>query len=150
MEKQNDYSHLTENESLHNQFTAYTVIAIQRMKSRYLMKKSKNDRMCLSLDEMLEDNVHGSALTLSFDDMEDSFDSGISLENIICNDMLLAGICMLSDRERKILNYRFTLDMKHAEIADSLGTNKNAVEKAYERLIKKLRTHMRSSINETV
>jgi|GEM_PF-1922668 len=150
MEKQNDYSHLTENESLHNRFTAYTIIAIQRMKSRYLMKKSKNDIMCLSLDEMLEDNVHDSALTLPFDDVENSFDDGISLENIIYNDMLLAGIYMLSDRERKILNYRFTLDMKHEEIANSLGINKNAAQKAYERLIKKLRTYMRSSINVTV
>ncbi len=32
--------------------------------------------------------------------------------------------------------------MKHAEIADLLGLNGKTVEKAYERLIKKLRAHM--------
>jgi RNA polymerase sigma factor (sigma-70 family) len=52
------------------------------------------------------------------------------------------GILKLSDRERRILNLRMIRKMKHSEIADLLGLNSNTVEKAYERLIKKLRAHM--------
>jgi len=137
------YTYQTEDESLHNLFTAYVVTAIRRQKAQYLMKKSREQKMVVSLDELLESNKVDPALITFFDEMDRLFDSEATLENIICNDMLLIGILKLSDRERRILNLRLVRKMKHEEIADLLGLNKKTVEKAYERLIKKLRAHMR-------
>jgi len=142
------YTYQTEDESLHNLFAAYVVTAIRRQKARYLMKKSREQKMVVSLDEMLESNMVDPALITFFDEMDRLFDSEATLENIICNDMLLIGILKLSDRERRILNLRLVRKMKHEEIADLLGLNKNTVEKAYERLIKKLRAHMRGEKGE--
>jgi len=142
------YTYQTEDESLHNLFTAYVVTAIRRQKAQYLMKKSREQKMVVSLDELLESNKVDPALITFFDEMDRLFDSEATLENIICNDMLLIGILKLSDRERRILNLRLVRKMKHEEIADLLGLNKNTVEKAYERLIKKLRAHMRGEKGE--
>jgi len=142
------YTYQTEDESLHNLFTAYVVTAIRRQKAQYLMKKSREQKMVVSLDEMLESNMVDPALITFFDEMDRLFDSEATLENIICNDMLLIGILKLSDRERRILNLRLVRKMKHEEIADLLGLNKKTVEKAYERLIKKLRAHMRGEKGE--
>ena len=142
------YTYQTEDESLHNLFTAYVVTAIRRQKAQYLMKKSREQKMVVSLDELLESNKVDPALITFFDEMDRLFDSEATLENIICNDMLLIGILKLSDRERRILNLRLVRKMKHEEIADLLGLNKKTVEKAYERLIKKLRAHMRGEKGE--
>ena len=142
------YTYQTEDESLHNLFTAYVVTAIRRQKAKYLIKKSREQKMVVSLDELLESNKVDPALITFFDEMDRLFDSEATLENIICNDMLLIGILKLSDRERRILNLRLVRKMKHGEIADLLGLNKKTVEKAYERLIKKLRAHMRGEKGE--
>ena len=142
------YTYQTEDESLHNLFTAYVVTAIRRQKAQYLMKKSREQKMVVSLDELLESNKVDPALITFFDEMDRLFDSEATLENIICNDMLLIGILKLSDRERRILNLRLVRKMKHEEIADLLGLNKKTVEKAYERLINKLRAYMRGEKGE--
>jgi RNA polymerase sigma factor (sigma-70 family) len=136
------YLHLSEDENIHNRFTAYVVTALRNQKMQYMMKQSRYERQTVSLDEMLEMPEIPAALMAPFDDMVNMLDNDSALESIICNDTLLTGILKLSDRERRILNLRMLHKMKHAEIADLLGLNLKTVEKAYERLIKKLRVHM--------
>jgi RNA polymerase sigma factor (sigma-70 family) len=136
------FSHLSEDESVHNRFTAYVVTALRNQKVKYLTRKSRYEKKTVSLDEMLAMPATDHALIASDDGIARILDSEDTLESVICNDALLIGILKLSDRERRILNLRMLQKMRHAEIADLLGLNVKTVEKAYERLIKKLRAHM--------
>jgi RNA polymerase sigma factor (sigma-70 family) len=136
------YSHLSEDENIHNCFTAYVLTALRNRKTKYLVKKSRDERKTVSLEEMLAMPEVDPALIIPCDELALILDNENTLESIICNDALLIGILKLSDRERKILNLRFIQKMKHAEIADLLGLKGKTVEKAYERLMQKLRTHM--------
>lgn len=148
MTEENKYTYLTEDENLHNRFTAYVVTAVRNQKKWYLMKNAQDEKMVVSLDEMLETHAADPAFIVFFDELDQLFESESTLEDIICNDMLLIAILKLSDRERRILNLRLIRKMKHSEIADLLGLNLKTVEKAYERLIKKLRMHMRGGRDE--
>ncbi len=142
MSEQYYYAHLSEDENVHNRFTAYVLTALRNRRTNYLVKKSRDERNTVSLEEMLAMPEIDPALVIPCDELALILDNESTLESVICNDALLVGILKLSDRERRILNLRFIQKMKHAEIADLLGLNGKTVEKAYERLIKKLRAHM--------
>jgi RNA polymerase sigma factor (sigma-70 family) len=132
-----------EDKAVENRFTAYVITAIRNQKIMYSMKNAKDIRFLQSLDEMLDHGLHPQPLVVGFEEYEQMLDGKSALESVICNDKLLIAILKLSDRERRILNLHLIHKMKHGEIADLLGLRQNTVEKAYSRLIGKLRGHMR-------
>lgn len=136
-----------DDERIHNQFTAYVLIALKRRKSKYLMKYVSEKRMVISLDELLEKQAQAPGKPLSrelvtYQDALEQFLVEGALEDMICNDQLMVAILKLSDRERKILNLHLVHKMKHAEIAAILDLKTNTVEQCYARTIKKLRKDM--------
>lgn len=146
----NNATYPSEDEIIHQRFTAYVIAAIRNQKTSWLSKKSKDAKMLVSLEEMLEYGEFDPAFIAEGFDEENErlWDNSITLESIICNDKLLIGILKLSERERKILNLHLIQKMKHGEIADFLGLKRNTVEQAYSRLIKKLRLHMKGVRDE--
>lgn len=145
MEQQKDYSHLTEDQNIQNCFTAYIIKSFRNQRIQYWKKQQREAKRLVSLDEMLEQPKDNSSLIIPFDNMERLVDKENSLENVICNKALLACITNLSERDRKIINLRIIYNMKHTDIAKRLGIKAKTVEKAYERLIKKMRTSLEGS-----
>ena len=58
------------------------------------------------------------------------------------NDIIPLVHMILSERERNILLWHVLLHMSHAEISLRLGISASAAEKAYQRLLPKLRTQL--------
>jgi DNA-directed RNA polymerase specialized sigma24 family protein len=58
------------------------------------------------------------------------------------NDIITLIQLILSERERSILLWHVILHMSHAEISLRLGISVSAAEKAYQRILPKLRTQL--------
>ena len=104
---------------IQNQFTAYLQKALKRQRQRCQNRIAQRE-------------YHEQPL---LDDSADAYQPPAS-------DIITLVHTILTERERNILLWHVLLHMSHAEISLRLGISVSAAEKAYQRMLPKLRTQL--------
>ena len=125
---------ISEDDILHNRFTAYLITALRNRKTQYLRQKYKLQILELSLDtpELLSELLSDGELL-----------TGLPVIDILENCTLQKALSQTKERELHILFARVLYGQPFADIADELGLKVKTVTSIYYRLIERLRTELR-------
>ena len=108
---------VTSNDKIQNKFTSYINCAMRRSRNKYLKHKIRHERMMLPILDYAD--ILGKSST--------------DCENLKCI------IFCLNEREQTILHEHVIMKQTHLDIAEKLSMTLSAVQKAYQRLMRKLR-----------
>lgn len=107
---------------------AYIVYTVRSVSVDYIRRQSTQNK-----------RAHAGLTT---DEFENIADSGKSIEEIVIRseeiEALREAVLRLSERERDVLHFKYTLEMKDAEIAETFGIKPSSVRSLISRSRKKV------------
>jgi len=115
-------SGVSPNDIIQNRFAAYLQRAVRRERKKYLYQKNKYLQANLPFFEHQE--------------AEENMSQEVN------NELLQSAIFSMSERDKNILFAHVLMDQTHTEIAGQLSMTVSAVQKAYQRIILRLRQEM--------
>ena len=130
-------------EAIRNAFTAYFQLAITRHKRQY-EEKLKKIQSHESLYEPIKLNEIGGSVCDLEETIDDTRAAQVNriLERLISNNLLLASVLKLPERDRQLILLRTIMQFPFATVARKMEMSEDAAKKAHSRALQRIRADL--------